>query len=102
MKSDELLDLYTNRPFGKVFHALDKVGERLRHLWADVATPFFDVLKETKTTLSRHTIRRVQFMKRQGFKMSAIAESLAISIEAARHAARQSVADEPSLGHKEN
>jgi hypothetical protein len=28
VKADGLLDLYTNRPFGKVFEAIDAVGNR--------------------------------------------------------------------------
>src|SRR5262245_323543 len=40
VKSDGLLDLYTNRPFARVFAAVERVGEQLRPLGAGVAEPF--------------------------------------------------------------
>ena len=89
VKADELLDLYTNRPFGKVFAALDKVGEKLRPLWSGIVDPFPLGRKETISNISRGTIRRVQSMKQQGFKVAHIAVTLRLSIAAVRHAAKQ-------------
>jgi hypothetical protein len=40
VKTDELLDLYTNRPFAKVFAAIDQVGQQLRPLWATIPEAF--------------------------------------------------------------
>ena len=42
LRADVQLDLYTNRPFAKVFAATDAVGEDLRPLWAGVADPYPD------------------------------------------------------------
>ncbi len=53
MKSDELLDIYTNRDFAKVFKAIDDVGEKLRPLWAGVADPFPEVRKKGGPNISR-------------------------------------------------
>lgn len=39
VKADELLDLYTNRPYAKVFAAVDRVGDKLRPLWSEVSDP---------------------------------------------------------------
>jgi hypothetical protein len=33
VRADVLLDVYTNRPFVKVFEAIDNLGQRLRPLW---------------------------------------------------------------------
>jgi integrase len=88
VKSDELLDLYTNRPFGKVFEAIDHVGARLRPLWSEVASPFRR-RRETITTMSVTTIRRVKSMKEQGFKTTGIAAALDLSKEAVHFALRQ-------------
>ena len=89
VKSDELLDLYTNRPFAKVFAALDGLAEKLRTLWCGVDDPFPKDHRETIQTLSRATIRRVQALKRQGFKVASIAETLSLSQETIRCAFRR-------------
>ncbi len=94
VKSDELLDLYTNRPFGKVFAAIDRVGERLSSVWQTVANPFPEGRKETLLTLTPKTIRRVKHLKAMGHTVAYIADSLSISKEAVRHAAKQPLAGE--------
>lgn len=40
VKSDALADVYTNRPFDKVFKAIDEVGKRLQPMFDAVASPF--------------------------------------------------------------
>jgi hypothetical protein len=37
--SDDLLDVYTNRPFAKVFAAIDRMGEQARSTWMGAAPP---------------------------------------------------------------
>ena len=91
VKSDELLDLYTNRPFAKVFDAIDRVGERLRAAWAGILQPFPERRRETISTLSPSTIRRVRLLKDQGFKTPQIALTLDLSKDAVRFALRQPV-----------
>ena len=39
------LDLYTNRPFSKVFAAVDKVEGILRPLWTGAENPFPEEIK---------------------------------------------------------
>jgi hypothetical protein len=90
VKSDELLDLYTNRPFGRVFDAIDQLGERLRPLWSEVVQPFPERRRETISTLASSTIRRIRALKDQGFKATHIAETLNLSHETVRFALRQS------------
>lgn len=79
VKSDELLDLYTNRDFAKVFDAIDVVGQKLRPLWTGVSEPFPEVRKKGGTNISMNKIRRIQEMKRQGFKTGVIMEKLKVS-----------------------
>jgi hypothetical protein len=79
VKSDELLDLYTNRPFTKVFEAVDRVGAILRPVWSVVSTPFPEKPKMGGPNISLGTIRRIQTMTRQGYKTGYIAENLGVS-----------------------
>src|SRR5262249_60105608 len=89
-KSDELLDLYTNRPFARVFEAVERVGEQLRPLWAGVAEPFPDGPKKGGANISLGTIRRIQAMTRQGDKAGYIAEKLGGSTGTVRRWAQRS------------
>jgi hypothetical protein len=75
VRSDELLDLYTNRPFGRVFEAIDKVGERLRPLWAGVAEPFPNEPASPRT-MSLATMKQVRRMREQGYKRRYIQQEL--------------------------
>jgi hypothetical protein len=88
VRADELLELYTNRPFARVFTALDKVGEKLRPLWAGVSDPFPDEVTKQGVHIDPGIIRRIQTMKQQGFKISHIAEQLELSPEMVRKWAR--------------
>jgi hypothetical protein len=90
VKADELLDLYTNRPFGKVFDAIDLVGKTLRPLWIAAQSAFPESRRETISKITLATIRRAKTMKQQGAKTEHIAETLNLSREtvlfALRHA----------------
>jgi hypothetical protein len=79
VKSDALLERYTNRPFVKVHEAIDRVGEKLRPLWAQVSDPFPEEAKKGGPNISLGTIRCIQAMKRQGYKLTYIAEKLGLS-----------------------
>jgi hypothetical protein len=82
--SDELLDVYTNRPFAKVFSALENIGERLRPIWTAVPEAFPEKPKKGGANISLAKIRRIQSMKKQGFKDVYIANELGISVETVR------------------
>ncbi len=100
VKADELLDVYTNRPYGKVFRALDHVRERLLPLWQAVPTPFPDEPPRGGPNISLGTIRRIQAMKRQGYRTGHIAQALNVSPQTVRRWATPPVekagGDEPS------
>ncbi len=78
VKSDELLDVYTNRPFAKVFEAIDIVGQQLRPIWSSVETPFPEVRKKGGSNISPNTIRKIQRMRQAGFKVAKIAEEVGV------------------------
>jgi hypothetical protein len=84
VKSDELLDLYTNRPFAKVFEATERVGEKLRAIWTEVEEPFAEGHKHSKRNITPGVIKRIQSMKGQGYKVAYIAEKLDVSTETVR------------------
>ncbi|MFL5243461.1 MAG: hypothetical protein ACJ8FY_15250 [Gemmataceae bacterium] len=87
---DELLDVYTNRPFSLVFQAGDRVGERLRPLFAKIEHPFSDAVKLGGSNISQGKIRRIQSLKRQGYKTGQIAEVAGVTRETVRRWAKAS------------
>lgn len=61
-EKDRLLDDYSNRPYGKLFEALDRWGERLRPMFQSVPDPFSEEenLLETKIPICKiNEIRRL-------------------------------------------
>lgn len=80
VKSDSQLDVYTNRPFAKVFAALDKVGSDLRPLWQPVTEPFpAGPAKAGGPNISLGTIRRIRELRNQGMKLADIAAEVGVS-----------------------
>lgn len=88
--ADRLLDVYTNRPFAKVFAASDRVGDQLRSLWAGIADPFPVQPVRGGPNISLAKIRRIQRMKAQGYKVKYIAEKVGVSTETVRRWAGRS------------
>ena len=86
VKSDDLLDFYTNRPFAKVFEAIDLVGQRLSPIWSSIENPFPEQRKRGGSNISQSKIRRIKSMRRQGFNLDHIAETLGVAKQtASRH-----------------
>lgn len=79
VKSDDLLDFYTNRPFAKVFEAIDLVGQRLSPIWSSVESPFPEQRKRGGSNISQSKISRIKSMRRQGFKLDYIAKNLGVT-----------------------
>jgi hypothetical protein len=90
VKTDDLLDLYTNRPFAKVFEAIDRLGVRLRPIWESVAEPFPEKPPKGGPNISRGTIQRIQNMRRKGYKLRFIAAKVGVSVETARRWSKRS------------
>lgn len=76
VKSDKLQDVYTNRPFGKVFAALDKVEEYLQPVFERRINPC-EVLK--RSTFSKQQNNSILEMHRQGMTAAEIAEKAGVS-----------------------
>jgi len=77
-KSDELLDIYTNRPFAKVFEAIDIVGLRLSHIWSSVESPFPVMRKKGGPNISASKIRKIQRLRQAGFKVDHVAKEVGV------------------------
>jgi len=90
VKSDDLLDVYTNRHFPKVFEAIDLVGQRLDEIWSSVENPFPKVWSKGSNNISAGKIRRIQAMRKQGYKVAHIAKELGVSPQTvSRHAGKK-------------
>jgi hypothetical protein len=100
VKTDDLLDLYTNRPFAKVFEAIDRLGVKLRSIWDSVPEPFPEKPPKGGPNISRGTIRRIQNMRRQGFKLRFIAAKVGVSVETARRWGKRSKDPKPADGEQ--
>ena len=81
VKTDDLSEIYSNRPFPKVFGACDAVMEYLAPMFAAVPEPF----PKTKTDfrgnpgLSADTIAKIVELRAQGHKAQEVAEKLGIT-----------------------
>lgn len=79
-KADDLLDVYTDKDFAKVFSALDAVRMHLGPMFARVAVPFpATAAKEERPSLSRGTIDKIRKMRQQGLEVAKIAEEVDVS-----------------------
>jgi len=89
VKSDELLDFYTHRPFARVFETIDIVGQNLSPIWATVEAPFPERRKKGGSNISEGKIRRIQKMRQQGYKVAYIAKKLGVSQQTvSRHSSK--------------
>ncbi len=79
VKSDVLLDCYTNRPYAKVFDTIDLVGQQLSPIWSSLANPFPERRKLGGSNISISLIRRIQNLRLQGYKVAYIADKLGVS-----------------------
>lgn len=75
--TDDLSDLYTNRPFDKVFEAIEAVRTYLAPIFEGVTDPFPQEIK--KPALSIGTIRKIKKLRQQGYTQQKVAEMLGIS-----------------------
>lgn len=94
--NDEHSERYSNRNFKRVFRAQLKSRKYLAPMFAAVADPFPEDQRATHPALSLGTINRIKTMRRQGFKVAAIAKELDISEETVRRYSKKSAAGEGS------
>lgn len=99
VKADSQLDCYTNRPFARVFAAIDRIGERVRPFWAKVADPFPELpLRKGGPNISLGTIRRIQELRSQGRKIAEVAREVGVSRATVTRWSPASDAPQSSIG----
>lgn len=74
VKKDDLLDLYTNRPFGEVFRALRQLGRDLQPVFDAAPDDPWEAHMQQYTSLG--TREQIMEMNRQGVKAPEIARRL--------------------------
>ncbi|MEI8371653.1 MAG: hypothetical protein WCJ35_02345 [Planctomycetota bacterium] len=98
VKTDDLLDNYTNRPFAKLFEALDRLEVKLRPIWESVLEPFPEKPPKGGPNISRGTIQKIQSMRRRGYKLRFIAAKVGVSVETVRRWGKRSEKTKPADG----
>ena len=71
VKTDQLSDVYTNRPFGKVYQAIRRVEEYLQPVFAEA--PRDPTGEQTRAHTTRKTVDKIAEMKRKGASIRDIA-----------------------------
>jgi hypothetical protein len=79
VKSDDLLDAYTNRDFSKVFAALDRVHLQLAPMFAAAPNAFTNAHSPAGANISRSTIESIHKLHAEGKSVSEIARTLNLS-----------------------
>ena len=80
VKTDDLADVYTNRPFKKVFEAQDRVWESLKDIFTG------EVYSETKISIG--TIKKIQALHQKGLSVSEIAKQCGVAESTVRERIR--------------
>lgn len=84
--SDELLDVYTNRPWDKVFAACRQWGEKLAAMFGSVAEPFKEAKrKHRKSDKFKAELAQVVQLRGEGKTYKAISEASGLKIRMVRH-----------------
>ena len=76
VKTDDLAELYSNRPFAKLFEALRNIEDELQPLWDAVPDPFGRYTQQY-TSLSK--VRKIKAMDQDGVPVAEIAEAVGVS-----------------------
>jgi hypothetical protein len=80
VRTDHLADVYSNRPFGKVFRAIEQMRDRLRPMFEAVqGDPFPSEPKKGGPNISRRTIERIQALHAAGKRVSEIVSEVGVS-----------------------
>lgn len=80
VESDDLLEIYANRPFGKVFDALRRVGEYLQPMFdAAPPAPFFEAAVSSSLNISLGTVKEIKRLRAKGVGPTEIARRLGAS-----------------------
>ena len=74
VKNDAQLEAYSNKPYPRLFGALDALGEHLRPILEGVTEPW----RVRATKMPPATIAKVKDLRSQGMKMTEIAEAVGL------------------------
>ena len=74
VKTDKLSDVYTNRPFGKVYEAIRRVQAYLQPVFAEAGND--PTLEQPQAYTGRKAIDRIAELKREGKSIREIAEAV--------------------------
>lgn len=77
VSSDELLDIYTNRPFGKVFDALRSLQQQLQPVFDAAPKDLWKQPKQQYTGLKK--VKQILKLKDEGKSIREIAEAVGLS-----------------------
>jgi hypothetical protein len=80
VRQDDLADVYSNRPFGRLFLALREVERRLAPVFAAAGPDPF--LSQPQAYTSRNMIEQIKEMRGDGMKIRDIAETVGMSVSA--------------------
>jgi hypothetical protein len=87
--NDEHSERYSNRTFKRVFRAQMRARKYLAPMFASVTDPFPEDQRVRHPALSVGTINKIKTMRRQGFKVAAIAKELNVSQQTVRRYAKE-------------
>lgn len=77
---DDLADVYTDRPIGKVFEALRKVEKYLEPMFAAAPeNPFPEQRKKGGMNISLGLVRKMQKLRNQRYKVDFIAKKCGVN-----------------------
>ena len=81
VESDDLADLYSNRPFGKQHKAIENAYERYKPIFKAVADPFGGARKDFRGNpgLPVLTAHRIVEMRKEGVPINEVAKQLGVS-----------------------
>jgi len=78
VKTDSLQDTYTNRPFGKVFKALDQVAVHLNPMFLKNPDVFSEI--QQRLVISKYQNELIEILHYQGLSAAKIAETVGVSL----------------------
>ena len=90
---DSLMEVYTNRPFPKVFEALDQVRHILDPVFGRVTAPFPAETPKSGPVVSLGTRKQIIQLRAEGLQLKEIAERTGTSESTVKRHLRRSVGE---------
>ena len=77
-EGDKLLEAYTNRPYGKLFKALDNLKDELSPMFESVPNPFPETEKKGGSNISPTKIKEIERLAKAGKSKDEIAKLVGV------------------------